>query len=47
VFQIREEAISLLLTLKEDTKSSPFNQIWLEDLLESKAREFHTHEKFA
>jgi serine/threonine-protein phosphatase 2A regulatory subunit A len=48
VFQIREEAIQLLLTLKDKNKpGGPFDQRWLQDSLESKAREFHTHEKFA
>lgn len=45
VFQIREEAVSLMLTLKDD--KGPFDSRWLQDSLESKAREFHTHEKFA
>lgn len=48
VFQIREEATQLLLTLKEKNQpGGPFDQRWLQDTLESKAREFHTHEKFA
>ena len=38
VFQIREEAAALLLNLKEDR--APFDQQWLEDSLEAKAREF-------
>lgn len=45
VFQIREDAASLLLSLKED--KAPFNQDWLEECLEQKAREFHGHEKFS
>lgn len=46
VFQIREEAVNLLITLK-DQGSSVFTEQWLEDSLETKTREFHTHEKFA
>jgi hypothetical protein len=45
VFQIREEAVSLMLLLKDD--KGPLNTKWLQDSLETKAREFHTHEKFA
>ena len=45
VFQIREEAASLLLNLKEER--APFDQQWLEDSLEAKSREFQGHEKFA
>jgi len=48
VFQIREEATQLLLLLKDKNKAGgPFDQRWLQDSLEKKAREFHTHEKFA
>jgi serine/threonine-protein phosphatase 2A regulatory subunit A len=45
VFHIREEAVSLVLTLAQP--GSPFTQQWLEDCLETKAREFHIHERFA
>ena len=46
VFQIREEAIGLMIQLKEQGTGG-FNQRWLEDALETKAKEFYTHEKFA
>lgn len=48
VFQIREESVQLLLILKDKNKlGGPFDQRWLQESLERKAREFHTHEKFA
>ena len=42
VYQIREEAINLMLTLKEEV----FDYEWFESAIESKVKEFHEHEKF-
>jgi hypothetical protein len=50
VFQIREEAVALLVKLREQQGEKPgslFTQAWLEECLENKAREFHIHEKFS
>jgi serine/threonine-protein phosphatase 2A regulatory subunit A len=43
VFQIREEAINTLMTLKDNL----FDLQWLEQLLEAKMEEFYAHQRFA
>ena len=42
VFQIRDEAINILITMK----TKMFNGQWFEGLVEKKVEEFHNHEKF-
>ena len=42
VFQIRDEAINVLITMK----NKMFDLQWFERCIEKKVEEFHTHEKF-
>ena len=43
VYQIREEAINLIIQMREKM----YDQAWFENAIDTKAKEFHEHEKFS